>query len=319
LLLGDKEQEGNRVPVLDFDDAPVSRPRKNLRLILGVGTIAAVVGVSSTLASSITLNGGGDVEFGQGILTTAACDGEVIITPVSTFSNSNSTASPSPTAARYPLSSIKVSGIDLTPEGWDFSNDDFHVGFTPGNPSTRSWNANNKQYAGKYLKDDTWTKTCEGKVLLLRAYTNDDEYAGYTVEGIVNSPLWLNRPVSGGGGMAPTSGPRNAGVGFRLYALPPTSGATTMESLRFITDIFNDNGNRIVESDFGPILPGWEFGFDPAEEIEILSDSLFVIFLDEDPLSLPALDSRWVNRITIESRDTPPSGWGAKLNTVVSP
>ena len=63
---------------------------KRLRVLLGIGALAAVTGIGSTLAANISLNGGnpvGAVEFGQGLVTTAACDDGITVTPVSAFDN----------------------------------------------------------------------------------------------------------------------------------------------------------------------------------------------------------------------------------------
>ena len=61
---------------------------KAVKLILGIGSLAAVIGLGSTLAASINLNAGAAVEFGQGVAQTTACDSNVVVTPLSTFVNS---------------------------------------------------------------------------------------------------------------------------------------------------------------------------------------------------------------------------------------
>jgi hypothetical protein len=307
------------VPVLDFDDAPVSRPRKNLRLILGVGTIAAVVGVSSTLASSISLNGDIDLEFGQGIATTAACDDSIKITPVSEFSNTDS-----PTPARYPMKVIKVEDVDLTPEGWDFSltppafNEFFTPSSNPDNPEERSWASGAEEYAGKYKKPDgSWANTCEGKVLLLRAYTNNPDYGFFAVGGSTNGPLWLNRVegVSGSPfGMVVPGGVNglNAGVGIRVYVVPP-SVSSLVEPI-WVTDIFVNDGNAANRSDYAPIITGGAYGDGTVNTwwsnapVEIRLTHL----LYDGPL-IP-VDSRLVDKITIESTATIPSDWDPYLD-----
>jgi len=102
------------VEILNLGRAPEQKPksRKKLRVLLGIGALAAVTGIGSTLAANISLNGGGNVEFGQGVATTAACDDSITLTPVSEFSNSE-------VDAAFSMTAIQVSGIDLTPEGWD--------------------------------------------------------------------------------------------------------------------------------------------------------------------------------------------------------
>ena len=58
------------------------------RAFIGIGVIAAAVGLSSTLAANISINSG-PVEFGQGVAQTVACSGDesIIVTPATSFSN----------------------------------------------------------------------------------------------------------------------------------------------------------------------------------------------------------------------------------------
>jgi len=80
---------------------------KKLRVLLGIGALAAVTGIGSTLAANITLNNNTDVEFGQGVVTTAACDNTITVAPVSAFDNSSD-------PAVFNLSSIELSDIDVS-------------------------------------------------------------------------------------------------------------------------------------------------------------------------------------------------------------
>jgi len=82
--------------LLDFESSgPGPKAgKKSLKLMLGIGALAGVVTLSSTLAASINLNGGDDVEFGQGVVMTTACDPDVIVTPYSTFINGDSSFTP---------------------------------------------------------------------------------------------------------------------------------------------------------------------------------------------------------------------------------
>jgi hypothetical protein len=67
---------------------PSERPsKKKLKVVIGIGVLAGVMGMGSTLAASITLNGGTSVEFGQGVQLVAACDSAITVTPTSTFVN----------------------------------------------------------------------------------------------------------------------------------------------------------------------------------------------------------------------------------------
>ena len=73
--------------VLNFDQDGKSKSRKPLKVLLGIGGLAAVVALASTLAAGININSG-PVEFGQGVSSTTACDSELTITPQSEFDNS---------------------------------------------------------------------------------------------------------------------------------------------------------------------------------------------------------------------------------------
>jgi len=80
--------------ILNFPsaDQPAPKKKKPGRAILGIGIIAAVAALSSTLAANININSG-PVEFGQGVAQTVSCgDSEVpiIVTPSTTFTNSES-------------------------------------------------------------------------------------------------------------------------------------------------------------------------------------------------------------------------------------
>lgn len=72
---------------------PSERPsKKKLKVVIGIGVLAGVMGFGSTLAASITLNAGSSVEFGQGVQLVAACDSAITVTPTSTFVNDTDSA-----------------------------------------------------------------------------------------------------------------------------------------------------------------------------------------------------------------------------------
>ena len=109
--------------ILNLGGAQESTPsspksRKPLRVLLGIGALAAVTGIGSTLAATITLSGDNSVEFGQGVVTTAACDGTITVTPVSSYDNASGT---------FELASISLADINntacsamtLTVKGWE--------------------------------------------------------------------------------------------------------------------------------------------------------------------------------------------------------
>jgi hypothetical protein len=67
---------------------------KKYRAFIGIGVIAAAVGLSSTLAANININAG-PVEFGQGVAQTVACSGNesIIVTPATSFTNAPASVS----------------------------------------------------------------------------------------------------------------------------------------------------------------------------------------------------------------------------------
>jgi hypothetical protein len=97
------------------------REKQSLKIVLGIGALFATVALGSTLAANITLNIDGGVEFGQGVVTTAACDESITVTPISAFANSSGSGA-------FNLETINLSGIDtcsgktLTIKGWGNDN-----------------------------------------------------------------------------------------------------------------------------------------------------------------------------------------------------
>jgi hypothetical protein len=55
--------------LLDFESSSPGPKvgKKSLKLMLGIGAFAGVITLGSTLATSINLNGSGDVKFGHGV------------------------------------------------------------------------------------------------------------------------------------------------------------------------------------------------------------------------------------------------------------
>ena len=98
------------MPILDFSDNASPRRRSErgnlLSRLLGVGALISVIVLGSTFAASINLNSGAPVEFGQGVARTAACDSNIVLTPISSFENDYS--------ADFMFAGVKLSGIDTT-------------------------------------------------------------------------------------------------------------------------------------------------------------------------------------------------------------
>jgi len=95
------------VPLIDFSPNSPGKnsAAKRIKIAIGIFALASAVTVSTTLAANIQLNGDTDVEFGQGIVTTTACDANgVFVTPSSTFVNSAGDG-------EFMFTSIKVSDV----------------------------------------------------------------------------------------------------------------------------------------------------------------------------------------------------------------
>ena len=80
-------------------NGPTGRPARSKRAVkvwMGIGMVIAVLGVGSTLASTITINGGSNTEFGQGVQRTVYCGGnqEITVKPISSYLNNVETATP---------------------------------------------------------------------------------------------------------------------------------------------------------------------------------------------------------------------------------
>lgn len=99
-----------------YGESRQPKSRKVLSLKLALLTLISAVGyslVGNTFAANVQL-GSGRLEFGQGVLTSTACDSSVVVTPYATFANASGTA------AKYKLTDIQLSGISTNCYGKDF-------------------------------------------------------------------------------------------------------------------------------------------------------------------------------------------------------
>jgi len=100
------------------DEAATPNKKKSKWLKIGIGLSALVLipTIGSTLAGSISINAGSGVEFGQGVVSTAACDSAITVAPTSELTTSIGTSIPYgsvPGVAPYfSLGTISVSDID---------------------------------------------------------------------------------------------------------------------------------------------------------------------------------------------------------------
>lgn len=95
--------------ILDLNAGHVGSPRnkKATKLWLGVGLVVAVLGLGTTFAANITLNGGAATESGQGVQAVVFCGGAsqtVTATPFSAYKNTATTP-------KFTIAGIKITGI----------------------------------------------------------------------------------------------------------------------------------------------------------------------------------------------------------------
>jgi hypothetical protein len=129
------------VSILNLN-GPSGRSARSPRVVkvwVGIGLLVAVLGIGSTLAANITINGGPSTEFGQGVQRTVYCGSgasyPITVTPISSYSNpapeeiaqasqasqsEDPNASASTAAGSFYLSGIQVSDIDRACSGINF-------------------------------------------------------------------------------------------------------------------------------------------------------------------------------------------------------
>lgn len=95
--------------ILKFGDNPSpNRSNNNQRkpaAMIVAGVLVAMMGMSTTLAGTITIGTNNRVEFGQGLVSTAACDSAITVTPATSFTNTGSDAD------TFTVTSITLSGV----------------------------------------------------------------------------------------------------------------------------------------------------------------------------------------------------------------
>ena len=98
---------------LGSDEMPEKKKKsntRNLKIALGLAAVILVPTIGSTLAGSITVGGTNSIEFGQGVVTTAACDGDITVTPESAL-----------ISGAFIATTIAVSAIDNNCDGKYFT------------------------------------------------------------------------------------------------------------------------------------------------------------------------------------------------------
>lgn len=103
-------------PLNIHPDESATKKRKNnkaLKIVLGIGALIAVPAIGSTLAAQITI-GTGDIQFGQGVQQAVACDNQIVVTPLASFTNADG-------GGTFKLASIEVTGIAAGCNGKTFT------------------------------------------------------------------------------------------------------------------------------------------------------------------------------------------------------
>jgi hypothetical protein len=179
---------------MDLESAKPKRAKRlnsTSKVALGATGVASLFGIGSTLASNITLNGGGNVEFGQGVAHQVACSKNGFsITPLQQFDNRRNL---------HRVTALHISGIDMTPIGTNY--DASGSGYSSGEQAQSL-----ADHPGQYYNTSTneWTPTCDNVVLDFQMYTNNPDYVQYTYNAYevangrtttqtgINSPLLWN-------------------------------------------------------------------------------------------------------------------------------
>jgi|LauGreDrversion4_2_1035121.scaffolds.fasta_scaffold218609_2 hypothetical protein len=100
---------------LNLDSPPKQPGKKKIGYaLIASACLAGVIVFGSTFAGNISLNGGGDVEFGQGYLTTTTCDPDgILVTPITSFFNKEGPSSFTFNAIQVENVSANCAGKDL--------------------------------------------------------------------------------------------------------------------------------------------------------------------------------------------------------------
>ena len=173
---------------------------KKYRAFIGIGVIAAAVGLSSTLAANININSG-PVEFGQGVAQTVACSGDesIIVTPATSFTNAPSSVTREVTS--YGEDTITVTSISdivvgmLVTSGEYFYNDTVVIEID-GNTMRLS-----KDLGSGGVVSATFTPSSGTEQTLTPVDTNSEAYDGIGASSMVlaSSSIEVGMLVSGPG------------------------------------------------------------------------------------------------------------------------
>jgi hypothetical protein len=100
----------------EVDQAAAKKKKNNiLKVLLGIALLITVPLIGKTLAASIAINSGtgNQVQFGQGVVQAAACDDDITVTPVASFTNASNSGS-------FEVDTVTLTGISDTCNGKKF-------------------------------------------------------------------------------------------------------------------------------------------------------------------------------------------------------
>ena len=223
-----------------------SRKKTKVKVAVGIGSLAAITGLGSTLAASITLNGDSPVEFGQGVAITAACNGDddITFTPTSEYL---------PDEGRFVLSSFTLSGVNTA------------------------------------VTDPYTGIGCAGKVLIIRAYTDNSEFADYNGGDIyLTDPLFFSREsIKDEYGVETSADYKNSAIAIKI-----SDDGTSFENVYSNEDLSNvyDGDTKYTTNDF-------YFDFDGANVSDFVG-SVRIAFGGEYN---SGLNSAAIDKFTVES------------------
>ena len=209
--------------ILKFSEPPKrssrsgSARKSGLMPMVTFGIAVLVLGgMSTTLAGTITLNSGSTVEFGQGVVTTAACDTSISVTPTSSYDTSTS----------FYVSSVKLSNIGIGVG--DTGTAAVAAGCLGKTFTLRAYSST---AALDFTKADGSSTAASLKVTLPSTIANAVAGTGFMVDNSILSGLYTATPGGVWTAITTTSGSGLAGeITLANFRLPATVEKITVES-----------------------------------------------------------------------------------------
>ena len=177
-----------------------------------------------------------------------------------------------------------------------------------------------KEHSGQYISgydgdpeisltdgNPIWTNTCANKSLMIHAYTNNVDYAYATDGNDIASPLMLSginghRPDTRASEEFGDNHGFNIGIGLRV----DTDGDNLPGYWRIsLGNLLDNHSNYSNGARWDPIQSDFNF----PEPRMVMNNSTFILSLNIYPNSFPPVDSKMVDKLTIESTATTPDGW----------